>query len=105
MIKGSKQDAQIFDEARFTKVDIIKTRESSAFMLNFLPGQDLKPHTHPDRELYLLVVNGEIEISIDEEVATYKAGDVLLCEDNEKIGLINHSDDPVSVYATMTKVK
>lgn len=97
-------DAQQFDEERFTKVDIIKTRRSVAFMLNFLPGQDLRPHTHPGREVYLLVLEGTIKISINGSEAEYQKGDVILCEDSEEIGLINESDERVSVYATMTKI-
>ena len=59
MERGSIQAAMQFDETRFTKINIIKTKRSVAFMLNFLQGQEMKPHNHPNRELYLHFVDGE----------------------------------------------
>ena len=104
MEKGSIQEAIKFDESRFTKINIIKTKRSVAFMLNFLPGQDMKPHNHPERELYLHVVEGRGIISIDGEDSEVKVGDIILCGAEEQIGFKNNSDNNVSIYATMTKL-
>ena len=100
LIEAAKQ----FDENRFTKIDIIKTRRSVAFLLNFLPGQHMKPHNHPDRELYMYVMEGEGTLLIDEKEILVKEGDVLLCNEEEQIGFTNHSENKVSIYCTMTKV-
>ncbi|WP_068677319.1 cupin domain-containing protein [Oceanobacillus sp. Castelsardo] len=104
MEKQSITTAQQFDEKRFTKINIIKTTRSVAFMLNFLPGQHMKPHNHPDRELYLHVVEGNGTFSINGEDLEVKTGDVVLCGADEQIGFINTSEDRVSIYATMTKL-
>jgi len=104
MEKESIQVAVQFDENRFTKVNMIKTKRSVAFMLNFLPGQEMKPHNHPDRELYLYVVNGEGVLSINGEELKIRIGDVIRCGPEEQIGFINNSDHNVSMYATMTKL-
>lgn len=98
------QEAQHFNLERFTKVDMIKTRTSVAFVLNFLPGQEMKAHHHPNKELYLLVVSGEGTLTIDGEEKHIKKGDVIFCEEQEMIGFINTSDDNVSIYATMSKL-
>lgn len=100
----SMVDAQQFNDKRFTKIDIIKTHQSVAFMLNFLPGQEMKQHNHPERELYLHVLNGNGELLIDEQKINVKQGDVIYCESEEKIGFINTSDNKVSIYVTMTKL-
>lgn len=97
-------EAQQFDEGRFTKVNIIKTNRSMAFMLNFLPGQHMKPHSHPDRELYLNVIEGSGTLFIDGEKHEVEQGDVILCTSREQIGFTNTSDERVSIYATMTKL-
>ena len=97
-------DAQQYSEERFTKIDIIKTRKSVAFTLNFLPGQEMRRHTHPNRELYLHVLEGTGTISIDDKEIVVKRGDVIFCEADEMIGFVNTSDDKVSIYATMTKM-
>ena len=97
-------EARQFNEERFTKIDMIKTRRSVAFMLNFLPGQDMRPHTHPDRELYLHVLEGSGMLSIDGKELEVNEGDVIYCEADEKIGFVNTSEDKVSIYVTMTKM-
>lgn len=97
--------AQQFDEKRFTKINMIRTRHSMAFMLNFLPDQEMRPHNHPDRELYLHVLKGSGVLSIDDKEINIKEGDVIFCEAEEKIGFVNTSGEKVSIYATMSKIK
>lgn len=97
-------EAKQFNEERFTKIDMIKTRRSVAFVLNFLPGQEMRPHTHPDRELYLHVIEGEGTLSIDGREIEVNEGDVIYCEADEEIGFVNTSERKVSIYATMMKL-
>jgi quercetin dioxygenase-like cupin family protein len=80
MQKEPIQTAMQFDETRFTKINIIKTKRSVAFMLNFLPGQEMKPHNHPNRELYLYVVDGKGILAMDGEDLEVKVGDVILMQ-------------------------
>lgn|SRR5690625_1986659 len=94
-----------FSEERFTKIDMIKTRKSVAFLLNFLPGQHMKSHSHPNRELYLLVLEGTGTIIIDGVEKQVSVGDVIFCESEEMIGFTNTSDEKVTLYATMTKIE
>lgn len=101
---NNSKDAQQYDEKRFTKIDIIKTRQSVAFMLNFLPGQEMKQHAHPERELYLHVTHGTGKLLVDEKTIQVKQGDVIYCESEEEIGFLNTSEDKVSIYVTMTKL-
>src|SRR5690625_5709551 len=74
------EDAKQFDENRFTKIDMIKHRRSVAFMLNFLPEQHMKSHSHPGRELYLhvLVYNGSL--LVDGEEVVYHVEDLFYCD-------------------------
>jgi quercetin dioxygenase-like cupin family protein len=96
--------AKQYDENRFTKIDIIKNRRSTAFYLNFLPEQHMKPHTHPGRELYLHVLEGRGTLFIDDETVEIKVGDVIYCDPEEKIGFTNSGKDPATIYGVMTKV-
>lgn len=96
--------AQQFNPERFTKIDIIKNRRSSAFLLNFLPEQQMKSHNHPNRELYLQVIEGSGLLLIDGEELEVAKGDVLYCDPEEQIGFINTSENNVSIYAVMTKI-
>ena len=98
------EQAKQFNEERFTKIDMHKTRRSVAFLLNFLPGQHMKSHSHPQRELYLLVLDGTGTIIIDGEEKVVSEGDVIFCESDEMIGFTNTGDEKVTIYATMTKI-
>lgn len=104
MDKQSIFDAQQFDEKRFTKIDMIKNRKSSVFLLNFLPGQHMKSHSHPYRELYLHVLEGSGTLFVDEEKVSVTKGDVLYFNPDEQVGFTNTSDKNVSIYGTLTKI-
>ena len=56
---------QEYSEERFTKRVIYKKGETTAFVLNFLPGQKLPVHKHPGTEVYLYVVTGSGTLIID----------------------------------------
>ena len=97
--------AKQFDENRFTKIDIIKNKRSSAFYLNFLPEQHMKPHTHPGRELYLHVMEGKGTLFIDDETVEIEVGDVIYCDPEEKIGFTNTETANATIYGVMTKIE
>jgi quercetin dioxygenase-like cupin family protein len=105
MDKQLLASARQFSEERFTKIDIIKRKRSSAFLLNFLPGQNMKAHNHPKRELYLNVLEGEGIFSIDGEELEVSKGDVINCDPEEQIGFTNTGEEKVSIYAVMTKIE
>jgi quercetin dioxygenase-like cupin family protein len=96
--------ARQFSEERFTKIDIIKRKRSSVFLLNFLPGQNMKPHNHPGRELYLNVLEGKGTFSIDGDNVEVSEGEVMYCDPEEQIGFTNTGEKKVSIYAVMTKI-
>ncbi|AKG04477.1 hypothetical protein AAV35_006540 [Salimicrobium jeotgali] len=101
----SIEDAKQFNDERFTKVNLIKNDHSTAFVLNFLPGQHMKAHNHPHRELYLYVIDGDGIFLIDDEEVAVSAGDVIYCDSKQQLGFTNTSDARVSIYATMTKLQ
>lgn len=104
MDNHSIKKAQQFKEDRFTKIDIIKHKHSTVFLLNFLPNQDMRPHNHPGRELYLLVIEGNGTFSIDGKDLEVNEGDIIYCNPEDQLGFTNTGGKPVSIYATMTKV-
>ena len=96
--------AEQFNEERFTKVNMIKNKRSAVFLLNFLPGQHMKPHNHPERELYLYVIEGKGTFTIDGRELEVSKGEVIFCDQKEQIGFTNTGESNVSIYATMTKM-
>src|SRR5699024_5827392 len=104
MEKEHLSSAQQFSEDRFTKIDIMKRRTSSAFLLNFLPEQHMRPHAHPNRELYLHVLEGSGTLFVDDEEVYVNQGDDIFCNPEEEIGFTNTSDENVTMYGVMTKM-
>ncbi|SDL24471.1 cupin domain-containing protein [Lacicoccus qingdaonensis] len=103
MEKNTIASARTFDEGRFTKVDIFKSRNSSMFLLNFTAGQTMKSHSHPGKELYLHVLSGKGEFIIDDEKVQVAEDDVIHLEKDEMIGFEN-GDGNSSIYITMNKI-
>lgn len=99
-IKASRQ----FKDDRFTKVDFMKNERSTAFALNFEPGQTMKAHSHPGKELYLFVQEGGGTFSVDGEEIPASEGDVLFCNEKEMIGFVNGDKGRTTMFGTLTKI-
>lgn len=93
-----------FDEKRFTKIDLVKTKNTNVFILNFLPKQEMKKHAHPGKNLSLHVLDGSGTLFVDDEQFTIKKGDIIYCESHEEVGFINVEDEKTSIYGVLSKV-
>ncbi|MBT2657297.1 cupin domain-containing protein [Bacillus sp. ISL-18] len=103
MDKQSIKTYQEFNEEKFTKRVIFNKSSSTAFVLNFLPGQKLPAHKHPGADVYLLVVSGNGTIIIDGKENEVTEQDVIHISDDEELSVINTSSQPVSLYVVLTK--
>lgn len=96
--------SQVFTEERFTKKVIFQKAESVVFVLNFMPGQALPKHKHPNTDVYILVLQGNGTVTVDELDTPLSALDVLHCDGNEEFSFINTGDAPVSLFVQLTKI-
>jgi quercetin dioxygenase-like cupin family protein len=46
--------------------------------VNYEPGKQVPWHTHEDTEQVMFILDGEVEMTIEEETKTVKAGDVVV---------------------------
>jgi quercetin dioxygenase-like cupin family protein len=104
MEKQSLTAFQEYSEERFTKKVIYKKGETTAFVLNFLPGQQLPSHKHPGTEVYLYVVNGSGTFIIDRKELEVSEGDLVHVDGDEDMAFNNNGTDPVSLYVVLSKV-
>lgn len=95
---------QEFSEERFTKRIIFKKGETTAFVLNFLPGQQLPVHKHPGTEVYLYVVTGSGTFIIDGQETVVSEADLVHVGGEEELAFHNTGNEPVSLYVTLSKV-
>lgn len=101
-IKNVKE-AQQFNEERFSRTVLYQGEKSTAFVLNFLPGQSFPPHPHPNAHVYLHVIEGEGKCTINEEEYAVSEKDIIHCANEQKLGIENNSDQPLSIYVVLAR--
>jgi mannose-6-phosphate isomerase-like protein (cupin superfamily) len=95
---------QEYSDEKFTKRVIFNTGESTAFVLNFMPGQTLPAHKHPGAEVFLFVLTGSGTIIIDGNETEITGSDCIHTSDTEELAFRNSGTEPVSLYVVLTKL-
>ncbi|WP_347564312.1 cupin domain-containing protein [Bacillus sp. MM2020_4] len=104
MEKSSVKAFMEYSEERFTKRVIYKKGETTAFILNFMPGQQLPAHRHPGTEVYLYVVTGNGTIIIDGAETEVAEADLIHVTSEEEMAFNNNGSEPLSLYVVLSKI-
>lgn len=56
--------------------NVFPTDEPKTIRLTLSEGEQIEPHSHPDREIVLYLISGEIELRLDDDSHELQAGDV-----------------------------
>ncbi|WP_042356595.1 cupin domain-containing protein [Bacillus rubiinfantis] len=104
MEKNSVRAFMEYSEDKFTKRIIYKKGETTAFVLNFLPGQALPTHKHPGTEVYLYVIAGSGTIIIDGNETRVSEKDLIHVDSEEEMSFKNNGSEPVSLYVVLSKI-
>ena len=104
MEKNTLKSFMEYSEEKFTKRVIYKKGETTAFVLNFMPEQQLPAHKHPKTEVYLLVVTGKGTIIIDNHPSEVTEGDIFHVGSEEEMAFLNRGETPVSLYVVLSKI-
>jgi quercetin dioxygenase-like cupin family protein len=102
--KVTLKEAIVYNEGRFTKRIIYKKGNSTVFVLNFLPNQELPAHKHPGSEVFIHVVKGTGTMKIDGKESIIHAEDIIFVEGEEVFAFKNTGTEPVSLYVTLTQI-
>ncbi len=105
MEKKSIDDFKTFNEKRFSKQVLYKESGHTAFVLNFLPGQNLPDHKHPGMTLYLFVLEGTGLLYTDGKETVITRNDILNIEEDEVLSILNNSENPLTIYVNLSKKK
>lgn len=68
--------------------------DSFSFETNSAPGQYVPVHIHPTQDEFILVQEGQLELKLDGEWMTAKAGDLVRMPRGIPHGYFNKSDKP-----------
>jgi quercetin dioxygenase-like cupin family protein len=104
MEKKSILDSIEYSEEKFTKRIIFKKGNNLAFILNFMPDQELPTHTHPGSDLFLTVIKGKGTLVIDGTKVEISENDIIHAKGDEEFSFKNTSNHPVSLYVTLCKI-
>ncbi|MBT2691858.1 cupin domain-containing protein [Bacillus sp. ISL-55] len=104
MEKQSLTQYQEFSEERFTKRIVFKKGESTVFLLNFMPGQELPKHTHPGTEVFILTMQGEGTFTIDGEQVAAVSNETVHLSGTEELAYKNTGAEPVTLYVMLNKI-
>jgi len=104
MEKKTIEAAQAFNEERFTKPVLFQQGQSAAFVLNFMPGQELPTHKHPNTDVYLLVLQGGGTIIVDGAKTEVSEGDAICCDGEEQFAFANTGSANTSLYIVLNKL-
>ncbi len=96
--------AKQFSDERFTKKMLHKNEDSAVFVLNFKSGQELPAHKHPGSTVYLLVLEGEGELAIDNVQHKVVKDDCILVEGTEQLAFRNTGQVNTSLYVMLSKI-
>ncbi|GLB59488.1 hypothetical protein NCCP133_16210 [Cytobacillus sp. NCCP-133] len=104
MEKKSFAQSIEYNEKQFTKRILFNKGESTVFVLNFMPGQELPAHKHSGTDVYLLVLQGKGTLFINGDPSEVTAKDVIHASGEEEFAFQNNGDEPASLYVMLSKI-
>ncbi len=69
------------------------------------PGASVTTHIHPDTEEAMVIVEGELEAVLGDEVVTLGPGDTVLAPAGIKHGFVNRSSEKAALLAVFPKTE
>lgn len=79
---------------------LMKGPRSNFSLVQFQPGQTFTAHYHHVMEENFFILEGKVDVAIDDVVHTLKPGDLLHVEPKEVHYFMNNYDEPVKMIAT-----
>ena len=73
--------------------------------LEIAPGATITTHIHPDTEEAMVIVEGELEAILGDDVVTLGPGDTVLAPAGVKHGFVNRSTGKAALLAVFPKTE
>ncbi len=73
--------------------------------LEISPGSTITTHIHPDTEEAMVIIEGELEAVLGDEVITLGPGDTVLAPAGIKHGFVNRSSEKAALLAVFPKTE
>jgi putative monooxygenase len=73
--------------------------------LEVVPGAEITTHIHPDTEEAMVIIEGELEAVLGDEIVTLGPGDTVLAPAGIKHGFVNRSGAKAALLACFPKTQ
>jgi len=90
-----------FNSTKMGKSDLAAGVQLFAGLNSFEPGQEHKLHTHAGQDKIYFVLEGAGEVTVGDEAATIRTGDLVLAESGEEHSLRNPGPGRLVVMVVM----
>jgi quercetin dioxygenase-like cupin family protein len=91
-----------FQDEKFGRSVVFSTDTAAQFMYTFKPGQAMTEHTHPFSAEYIVVLEGEAQISVGTESVLAEINAVVLVLPEEVHAIYNHGREPLIILSFMS---
>ena len=95
------KDLQISDEKKMSKTMVFNQEKSKIIAFNLLPGQVLPKHGHPNKNAYVVVMDGEGTCYLDDADSAVETGDIIHCNSGQTISIENTGAALMTVYVVL----
>ena len=92
---GESLDGVVWDVMGQTYKPVQLSESSFAFDTTFPPGTFVSPHSHPDQDEFIRILEGRFDLWVDGEETTAAAGDLIRLPMATRHGIFNRSAAPV----------
>lgn len=96
------REKMVYSDKSLTKKIVYRDKDVLAFVLNFKPGQTLPLHNHPGMVTIIQVLQGTAKFTLGDSSRHIGAGQIIVYQQDEKVGLINEGNENLSLYVTLT---
>jgi quercetin dioxygenase-like cupin family protein len=97
----SFQDTRRFAADKMQKLNLFETPRFFCDVYCLEPGQAQKPHAHEGADKIYAVLEGAVEASVGDEVATVSAGQAVLAPSGLSHGIVNRGAARAAVLVFM----
>lgn len=98
-----RQDLQTYDDNQMNKQVVFTEPKSKAIAFNFLPGQIMPTHGHPQKNAYMSVMEGTGVCYLDDTPSPIQQGDMIHCDPHQTISVKNTGTDAMTVYVVLAE--
>ena len=91
------------DSEKPTPTVVVKGDFGRVIHISFEAGQQVPAHKHPNNDVIVQVLSGELEHTMNSNTTTLKANDLAHFFGDNEVGLHNTSDTPTQILVTLIK--